>query len=49
MRFGVGGGKGFRELTTADDDAPKASPLLVDLLFFGWFGVSNVMDLMNVT
>lgn len=49
MRFGVGGGKGLSELTTADDDAPKASPVFEAFLFLGSFGVSKVIDLMNVT
>jgi hypothetical protein len=46
MRFGVGGGKGLKELTTADDEMPA---LLEVVLFFGCEGVSKVMDLMNVT
>jgi hypothetical protein len=46
MRLGVGGGKGLRELTTADEEAPA---LPEPVRFFGWEGVSNVMDLINVT
>jgi hypothetical protein len=42
MRFGVGGGKGFNELTRPDVDAEL-------VLFLRCVGVSTVIDLMKVT
>ena len=41
----------MKELTTVEDEAPKAeSPVVgVLLLWLDWVGVSKVMDLMNVT
>jgi hypothetical protein len=49
MRFGVGGGKGFSELT--GDAAEKRSSLPSEAFLWDlvWLGVSTVMDLMNVT
>jgi hypothetical protein len=49
MRSGVGGGKGFRELTTAVEDEAKELPFISVPLFVARFGVSIVIDLMNVT
>jgi hypothetical protein len=50
MRFGVGGGRGLSELTTApEDDDANGSPPIFEEPSLGRDGCSTVIDLMKVT
>jgi hypothetical protein len=49
IKFGVGGGKGFSELTGDDGENRSLLPSEAFLRLPVWLGVSTVIDLMNVT